>query len=209
MPLDIYSGNKTNTGGALFVSFSSKDGSFFFKVLKQTGWNDQTKKASFSGGEIMNLKFGRIEVGSIIRAINRQESVSKPFFHPFNGVSTSISFNYYEKAYTDKQGKPDTMRGFSFSFKRNESLIRIGVSLGDAEVLSRYLEFGLDHIFSAIYAKDKKEFEEYLKKRNNEKNVPVGKRDTKDELPDVDPIPDPSAPPELVAEGTPEDVLDW
>lgn len=214
MALTIFSGNKTGTGGAMFVTFASKDQAVYLKIVKQTEWNEKTSKPSFAGGAIVNIKLSMDEVGDYIHAVAGHTACK--FYHEFNKEVTSGNFSYWSKDYTGKDGKPAKSEGFGLSIKKGEIQAKIGFSLGAAEKFSQYLQFALNHMFSAIYAQDKKEFEEYLKKKEGEKVTapPVRKPSLvkqKEVPPDVDPIPDPSepAPPELVVEGTSEDPLEW
>ena len=214
MPSSYFAGNKTNTGGALFVSFNSKEQAIYYRIIKQTGWDEKTSKPSFTGGTVINLKLSADEAGEVIHAVSGHTACK--FYHQFNGEATSGSFSYWEKEYTDKSGKPAKSSGFGLSVRKGEVQAKIGLSLGASERLSQYLQFALDHIHSAIYAQDKKELEEYLKKRDADKvaSTPTPTRKaapkTQQVPDDVDPIPDPSdsAPPELVVEGG-TDPLEW
>ena len=207
MPSSYFSGNKTNTGGAMFVTFNSKDQAVYCKIVKQVSWNDQTSKPSFTGGAVINLKLSPDEAGEFIHAVSGHTSCK--FYHSFGTEVSSGSFSHWTKEFTGKDGKPATSQGFGLSVKKGEVNVKIGLSLGSAERLSQYLQFALNHMFSAIYAQDKKEFEEYMSKKDAEKAATVqAKKPTskKEEIPDVDPIEDPSTP-ELVAEG--EDTMSW
>lgn len=211
MGLTIFSGNKTVTGGAMFVTFQSKDQAVYLKIVKQTEWNEKTAKPSFTGGAVVNIKLSMDEVGDYIHAVAGH--TARKFYHEFNKEVTSGNFSYWSKDFTDKAGKPAKSEGFGLSIKKGEIQAKIGFSLGAAEKFSQYLQFALNHMFSAIYAQDKKEQEEYMKKRDGEKTASalVSKKPAavvnKEVPPDVDPIPDPSTP-ELVTEGS-DESMEW
>lgn len=201
MPCEFYSGTKSLTGGALFVSFNSKDQAVYFRVIKQTGWNEQISKPTFAGGPTLNLKLSPDETGEFIHAINGHDSCK--FYHKFKDEVTMGNFTYYEKEYKGKDGGLNKTRGFGLTIKKGELEAKIGFSLGGAERLSQYLRFALTHMFNAIYAQDKKEFEEYQKKKNGE----PPKRSVKPKEPDPEPEnTDDITPPEVVVE---EDTINW
>ena len=146
------------TGGALFVSFNSKEGSVYFKFLKQIA-NNPDKKKNFDS-TALHFKLTQDEAADTIQCVRNKDKTS--FYHSFGEEKTTGKFGYYEIA---QDGK-DPRRGFSLSIKRNETEIRIGFTLGGAERLAQFLEFALDHIFSADYAADKKAFQERQEKKS-------------------------------------------
>lgn len=204
MPSLFFSGTKSNTGGVLAVSFKSKDQSVFFKVTKQTGWNDKINKPTFSGGETINFKLSQDEAGDIIHAVSGHDQCG--FLHTFNNESSTGSFRYYEM--DDKKNTGKKIRRFRLTCKKGEFESNIGFSLGSAERLSQYLQFALQRMNEAIYVQDKKEFEEYLKKKDAAKSTtkPMPKKVDEVEVPN-DSEENNVDPPEVVVEG--EDNLDW
>lgn len=159
MPLSFYSANSKKSGGALFVSFNSKDGSGFFKLLQQTGWDAQAKKGSFAGGNTINIKLSQDEMGSFIQAVRTKGRFN--FYHSFGNESTTGTFSYYNK----KLDNNKEIEGFGLTIKKDNLEIKVGFSLGGAERLAEYFKFVFTHIFSAIYAADKKYAEENKKNK--------------------------------------------
>lgn len=206
MSTTFFSGNKSaNSGGILTVSFNSKEGSLFYRVTKQTGWDAKINKPTFSGGETKNFKLTPDEAGDVIHAVSGHDEAQ--FYHTFDNSVSTGKFHYYEVENSKTPGKKN--RGFGLTLKNAAFEVKIGFSLGSAERLSQYLQFALNHIFTAAYAKDKKEREEFLSKKDSEKSASSQTKKTsakKEEAPDVDPIEDPSTP-ELVTEG--EDTMSW
>jgi hypothetical protein len=186
MPLSIYAARKDNSGAALFVSFNSKEQSFYFELMKQTGWNAEKDTGVFKGGQRTRVKFSMDEVGDMMHAISNKRTAS--FYHKFEKdgqesvVSGKLSF-YSIKS--DNPKYPDK-EGFGLTVKSNVEY-KVGLSYGVAEKLKMYLTFGLNHCFSAIYSKDKKDLENRLNERaarpkqeaQSERNTPTEPEDNK------------------------------
>lgn len=212
MPSVYFSGNKAGSGGVLSVTFNSKDQSAFFRLTKQVGWNDTTKKPSFSGGAMINVKLSADEIGEFIHAIGSHDSCG--FYHSFGEDVSTGTFRYYE---VENKANPNKKnRGFGLTIKKGDVEIKIGLSLGAAERFSQYLQFALDHMNSAIYAQDKKEQEEYYKKKEGEKpkvvkpfrkEKIVEETTTKAEV-EIE-VDENVNPPEVVEEENTEDNLNW
>lgn len=187
MPAAFYSPNSKNTGASLFIKFNSKDGGFFFNLVKQVAWDEKTKKASFSGGQATFVKFSQDEVAGIIRAVRTNGFFS--FYHTFDKNATTGSLKFYS---VEKEGK--TRMGFGFSVKQGESEFKIGLSEASAERLSLYLKNGLTRCFDADYANDVKTSKEYAEKKLKEKSVSnektVSEEKTADEPQSDENVPD-------------------
>lgn len=225
MSATFFSGQKAaNTGGVLTVSFNSKDPAIYMRTIKQTGWDAKINKPTFSGGETVNFKLTPDEAGGFIHAVNGHDEFD--FYHTFNNESSTGKFHYYEVE--NKRDPAKKNRGFGLTLKKGAYEVKIGFSLGSAERLSQYLQFALDHVHSAAYAKDKKEYEEFMKKKELEKveaergkTAPVRNQTVVKTAPRVaapvvlpDDSPDEAAdpaidPPEIVVEGEGEDNVAW
>lgn len=167
MGAEFYSPKVTGDGAALYVTFSSKDAAIFFKLIKQTGWNATTKKGSFQGGEIINVKFSADEAGDFIHAIRNKTSSN--FYHSFGDDKCTGSLTYY---YIEpKQEGAKAREGFGLRTNKNGVEYKVGFTNGAAERLMEYLKFALNHVFSAIYAADKKQAEEYLKAKEDKEKA--------------------------------------
>jgi hypothetical protein len=139
MRLNFYKPNRSNTGTA--VSFNTVDKKeekgvdLYVSFIKQAGWNDQTKKGSFSENaknpeKTASLKFNEAEAASIIRAVRLGSKFST--VHAFQGSTTSIMFGPYQKKNGDA--------ALSFSIKKGEQSFLIGFELGEGELIAQYLE---------------------------------------------------------------------
>lgn len=154
MPLTFFSPNSRNQGGALFASFNSKEEAGFFQVIQQNGWNEQTKKGIFKDGKRLNVKLSLDELAGILYAIENKTEFK--FYHSFGESVTTGSFVHWSK---------DGRSGFGLSVKKGEDIFRVSFAYESATKLREYLKFALEHIFSAIYSSDKKDAEEFAKKK--------------------------------------------
>lgn len=153
MPNQFYSPNAKISGGALFASWNSKDGSIYLKVIKQIA-NNPNKIGNFDGKNPINVKLSQDEAADIIRAI-RTNGESK-FFHKFENDTCTGKFNYYE---LDGQNGAKR-KGFGLTVKKNDKEIKMGFTLGSTERLSLFLQNALVHIFDAEYSEDLKKYKE-------------------------------------------------
>ena len=227
MSATFFSGQKSaNTGGVLTVSFNSKDPAIYMRTIKQTGWDAKINKPTFAGGESVNFKLTPDEAGGFIHAVNGHDEFE--FYHTFNNESSTGKFHYYDVE--NKKDANKRNRGFGLTLKKGAYEVKIGFSLGSSERLSQYLQFALDHVHSAAYAKDKKEFEERMKAKdeaaktaNQSAAAPAKPRTAASPTSAVrtppkpvvaDPVDDEPAdpmtdPPEIVVEGESEDPVSW
>jgi hypothetical protein len=93
--LNIYKPNPKVTGTGLSLQASDRDGKLYLNLIKQSGWNDQTKKGSFIAnkdkpGASAVLKFNQMEAGALIDAIENMTTAS--FYHVSPSKSTRILF---------------------------------------------------------------------------------------------------------------------
>lgn len=151
MQLSFYSTAPNNTGAALFVSFNSKDYTLFFRLVKQTGYDAQIKKGTYKGGQQYSVAFNVNEVGEMINALRHCGEWS--FYHSTKDRVVKGSLKYYKAEQSKKEG-------VGLSVLVGEDVMKVGFTLGTAETLAQYLEFALTHIFSAMYADEKKEAEQ-------------------------------------------------
>ena len=168
----FFAPNKSLTGGAILASFNSKEANVYFKVAKQVNNNPDKKNFDFSTA--VNFKFSPDEAAGMFRAI-RSCSEFK-FYHSFVGQDnvehvTSGSLKFYS---IEQDGKPPR-EGFGFVGKKDNQEYKCGFTLDSAERLAQYLQFALEHIFSADYAEDKRRAEEWNASKANGGNTPTAK----------------------------------
>lgn len=169
MASSYYSPNTKVTGGALFASWNSKEGSIYFRLLKQIA-NNQNKQGNFDGKNPLNVKLSQDEAADIIRAVeDRGES---KFYHKFESAAgntvTTGTFKYYEIE-GEYEGKKTLRRGFGLSVKKAAGEVvqevKVGFTLGSAERLSIFLKLALSRIMEAEYAADIQRAKEFNAKK--------------------------------------------
>ena len=165
MSQQFYSPNFKNTGAALSVSSNSKEATVYFRLIKQTAWDDKAKKGAFKGGAIVNVKLSSDETAGLIEAVRNKYQYS--FYHSFDKQTTTGSFSYYR--IEAKTPKDKVREGFGLTIKKDNVEFKVGFSLGQAERLMLYLRFALDRAFNADYAADKKAYEDKMKASDNSK----------------------------------------
>lgn len=159
MPLQYFKPNKSIKGSAASFGLNSKKGSVFVSIIKQTSYNEERHVGGFKEGKRANIQFGMFEIGSIINSI--EKNVEFKTVHKSDKFTTNISFSPYLK-----DGK---QLGFGLSIYRQdgeekESFL-IGFNFSELVVLREWLKFALQHCFTAIYSVDKKEAEDYQKRK--------------------------------------------
>lgn len=95
MSIQIYKPNSKNTGSAISLQASDRDGKLYLNFIKQASWNGQTKKGSFIENKSdptksTTLKFNQVEAAQIIDCVERHYQWSG--FHDSQSKSTGIIF---------------------------------------------------------------------------------------------------------------------
>jgi hypothetical protein len=172
MGLQFYKPNKGNTGGACTFSFNSKEECVFVELVKQNGWDAAGRGGQgngiFKGGDKSNIKLSLNECGAIIRAIETNSAGVPAMIHKNDNGSKTVRFGQWPAK--DAQGNGE-FKGWSVSVLAKdkdgkETKISCSLSFDEVIVIREYLKFALVHIFSAIYADDKKRAKEYAEKRD-------------------------------------------
>lgn len=128
---------------------SGKDGSpaLYISAVLQSGWNDSTKKGSFSGNakdpnKSGNFKMNANEAGEMLSSLRSRIPVV--FFHKFNDDTTIIKFTPWDKDRVVKdQGGDKTYPSpaFGLSISRNSSSnFKLALEAGETEVLAELLK---------------------------------------------------------------------
>ena len=158
MSNNFFSPNKSINGGALFATFNSKDGSIYFRLLKQIADNP-SKKDNFDGKNPINIKLSQDEAADIVRAI--RTNLESKFYHKFENNTCTGNFKYYV---IPAKGEFKERSGFGLSIKKTSGEkvqeVKIGFTLGSAERLSIFLVNALKHIMDYEHIEDMKRFEE-------------------------------------------------
>jgi hypothetical protein len=150
MKYQIYKPNSKNTGCAMAFSIgSAKDGApaLYISAVLQSGWNDSTKKGSFSGNakdpnKSGNFKMNANEAGEMLSSLRSRIPVV--FFHKFNENTTIIKFTPWDKDRQIKEQNGDktyVSPAFGLSISRNSSsLFKLALEAGETEVLAELLK---------------------------------------------------------------------
>lgn len=193
--MQLYKPNKSIKGSALSVSFVAKvdkeglkgDKSFYFQLIQQTGWNDDTGNGTFKDGKKITVKFAPHEIAGIIAAIKSNQKLEdvmnvKYVYHDGQDSSSTIYFGPHFKKIQqgDKWVDSDIQVGFSLRVvkksKKDENdkdQIAIGFTFAETELLSSYLQDGLTHIFNAWYAESMGVRTKSVKKDDKSKQEPA------------------------------------
>jgi hypothetical protein len=173
MILQIYKPNTKNTGHAMSINItrnlkvpknSPKYGELqlFVNVLKQSGWNAETKTGSFDksrGNEKTEVfvKFNEFEVGNIISSISRGKDLG--LFHSMGQNKTQITFKRSESEWG---GKKSIKVAFGITKNSTQSFF---VPIDEAEIKS--LLICLEAYLTALYQQRIKRSLDYQQKKSN------------------------------------------
>jgi hypothetical protein len=174
--MKLYKPNKSNKGSALSINYSAKtdkegqkgDKSFYFQLVAQNGWNEESGNGIFKDGRKIITKFAAHEIAGMLAAIKRNISLAeamnvKYVYHDGEKTSTSVYFEPFFKS--EKKGnewvKTTHQSGFLFrvtktdkSSAENKETIGIGFTWAEVELLKVVLKDGLSHIANAWYAEN-------------------------------------------------------
>lgn len=170
MPLkNFFKGNRNNTGSALFLSVESKIEKVKIEAVKQSGWDNAKRVGRFNGDKIV-VFINPTEIAQWIYMIDNKLGHSREkknfWFHTYNGSSTQILF---EKWMTET----NIHRGYSLTLFKStaegvKTSVRVSFSFADVTLVTKYLDFSLTRIFTAIHSEDKKKAEEFFKQKERE-----------------------------------------
>lgn len=176
--IQIYKPTPRNTGTACSFSFNNLDGNFYLNLIKQASWNDQKKIGSFSENaqnpeKKVVVKLSKIEACGILDALDNNRTAD--FFHNSENQKLGIKFSPYIRE--DKQV------GYSLNVIKNSKTqttqpavsFLIGFTFAEARMVSEYIKFGLNHIFST-------ERNEEIKKLKNIKQKALEGKKEKDHI---------------------------
>lgn len=141
--LTFYKPNSKNSGAAFQISIG-KTNELFFKLIKQSGWDDVKKRGSFkdnvnSPQKSMASKLNALEAASIINSINSK--IEFKTYHKSKNQNLMISFGLMLDKATNQE------KGFSLRILKEEaanSVDKIQFSMGfypnEALLLKMFLE---------------------------------------------------------------------
>lgn len=162
MGLEFFKANKSVKGVLASISFNSKDGALYLKLVRQTSYNEARHIGGFKDGLTLNVKFNASELGGFLRSL--RERVEVKFFHSMPDSKTSITFGPYNAKDNNE------VAGFGLSVFKGDDKYRVPFTLDEAHLLEEYFEYVLTHFFDAIYAEDKRRAAEYAAKKGQTEN---------------------------------------
>jgi hypothetical protein len=137
--LSFYKPNSSNKGSAAQFQYGAKEGDYglYVGIVKQAGWNDTSKRGSFSENAKNPLKNKKIKLNSTeASAMCRvlKESVEKwSTVHKSESKTTSLSFSHYIKD-GNKLGY-----GLSVTEKNGETFL-LGLTNDEGYLLKTFLD---------------------------------------------------------------------
>lgn len=147
--VSYYKPNSQNRGAASQFQFGAKEGDFglYLSIIKQSSWNNESKRGSFSENaknpsKNKKIKFNEVEASSICRVIDNLDE-KWTTVHKSDAKTTSISFSKYIK--------DEVHLGFGISIgeKGGESFM-IGLNNSEGyllrEFLKEYIQFTFDKV---------------------------------------------------------------
>jgi hypothetical protein len=151
--IDFYKPNKSCSGHACRFWYSERDGSIFATLIKQSTWDDASKRGTFAANakdplKKINIKFTLTEVSGILDCIER----NRPFkgYHDFSVVA-NINFTPWMR---NNEAGVSVQNGFSFSVTRstkedptNKMTFVIGFTFAEARLLREFLIFSIHNHF--------------------------------------------------------------
>lgn len=178
--IKFYKPNPKVTGSACSFTYSAKDECIYVNFIKQSGWNDSTKRGSFSGNhqdplKSCSLKLNQTEMGEIISAIKRNSEFMG--YHDSPNQVTRIKFCPYFRA--DRNNPEDnTQRGFSFSISKesrndsaNKASFIIGFTFAESVVIEAFFSYVLVKTFEAA-AKQQETWQKSTKQTSPKQEAP-------------------------------------
>lgn len=171
--LNFYKPNANKTGHAIGLSFNSKEGKLHAQFVKQTSWDGNAHRGGFKGGDKFNLTFNATEIGAFLNCIERK--ISEKLFHQSAKGNTSIEVKPFNKKLAEDKTEPN---GFTISVnpRANEGEDKpktygFWFDKKEERLLKEYLQFVLEHFFSAAYSADKKRRAEYAQTHGEKAEV--------------------------------------
>ena len=189
MGYTIYKPNKAVKGALFNANFTAKadkegekgDKSFYFRLVGQTAWDSKKSVGSFKDGANITVKMAPHEIAGIICAIRKNISLSEAMgveyiYHDGEETATIINFGPHFKREKNEEGEwkaGNVQMGFALrvtkknkSDKDDKSSLGVGLTLAEAELLSKFLDDGLTHICDAWFSEEIARLKDYKSKGN-------------------------------------------
>lgn len=167
MSLQLFKSSKSIKGVAASWNFNSLESSFFLSMQKQVGYSEETHTGIFKDGARIVVKFSIWEMGALISCLKDKKEYS--FFHKTPTSNVSIRFApYIIKDTNEHKGYGISVNKLG-SDNKAENTWMLSLSFSEKETLLSWIDFGLRHCYSAIYASDKKMYKEKQESKSGQK----------------------------------------
>lgn len=178
--MQFYKPNPRVTGTGCGFKLSVKDNGVMVNFIRQSGWDDSTKRGSFAGNmkdpkNTVSLKINSIEMGEIIACIRKKTSYST--YHKSANQNLSIKFEPYMRG-TKENPTEKVQVGYSLSVHKtakensqDKSSFVIGFSFGETVVLESYFLFCLSRIFDEEAYQQSEKDKAYFANRKSQQSV--------------------------------------
>jgi len=171
----FYKPNNALSGNAISFSINSKTGKLYVNLVKQSG------PQMFKGGKQFSISFNSTELGGLLNLIER----NAPFkaYHKSDKGEVSINAAPYVKKDTEIKD------GITLSVvpKGSETKFGFWFNANEARLFRSYIEFVLEHIFSAEYAEQKKQAKDRLARKEAQQKDPEDFGEVGEIAPDAEP----------------------
>ena len=147
--ISFYKPNSKSNGTACSFSVNPKDKSIWSSLIKQSGWNENSKTGSFSDNKdnqqkSAKIKYSLTETAGLLEALDKNTEFSA--YHSSEQQVTKIKLAPYIK--DNKQV------GFSYSVQKeskenieNKQSYLIGFYFNEARLLKEFLQYSLVSVF--------------------------------------------------------------
>jgi hypothetical protein len=136
-PLPFYHAEPGNAGIAISFSYNSTEDKLYLNLLRQNGWDETTKRGTFSGEDKRVVKFSQIEAASLAEIITNGGSLH--LIHQFNGITNNISIEWSDGEELILSINQRTAKG--------EERFMTELTSGEAHLLRIYIESAIKESF--------------------------------------------------------------
>jgi hypothetical protein len=166
MPVNFFLGRPEMDGCILDLAFNSKDEGMYLGFCTQTGWDKDKQFGLFAGGQKLRFFLNKREMIMLRSALITNKNVE--FTHTYNNINSTLKYIYNN----------ENNRG-GLLFIKDSVKLKALIDDYDAIQIRMYIEHAFDRIFTAIYAADKKSWEESQKQKleNNNQNDKIDNKE--------------------------------
>lgn len=136
-PLAFYHPAPENKGIALSFSYNSSEDKLYLNILRQTGWDNDLKRGTFSGEDKKVVKFSQKEAATIAFCISEGSFFSTQ--HTFNNIQNEIALTPSETL--------DYELNIRHIVDGNATVFTTDLDIGESHLLKLYIENAIKESF--------------------------------------------------------------